>query len=129
MHVFGQIWTELTRENSGICLKVIFCLWGIPQVFSQHIHICRCVDIACFQKVSVHQQINLRVQNSKRSADLSERRACESTAHHPIQLPINIQQSAIHQPTASKPPGLQASKPPSLQAFNMPRRVTRSANN
>ena len=26
-------------------------------------------------------------------------------------------------------PGLQASKPPSLQAFNLPRRVTRSANN
>ena len=68
-------------------------------------------------------------QRHPKSADLSERRACENTTDHPIQLPINIQQSTIHQPTASRPPGcwpaapearphppsLQASKPPGLQ--------------
>ena len=52
--------------------------------------------------------------------------ACAVCGLHRLVIPQDLLLQNSH---LSISPGLQASKPPSLQAFNLPRRVTRSANN
>ena len=64
----SRIWDGLTWEDCGICLKVILCLWGIPQdLFHPKMHLSTFVGMAVEEQMSFHQQGLVFAHSLKRS--------------------------------------------------------------
>ena len=105
--LLGAILGLLCRWFLMPCLVLVTFLWfGVPQMPSK-------TDFSTFLTniLSKYHQI------------------LDAWAVRGLHRLVSPQHLLLQNSHLSISPGLQASKPPSLQAFNLPRRVTRSANN